>query len=297
MLRGSFQEARNLFESAASKFSRQGKVSMSSLSAGYASIILISQDPTNPSLLYKAARSMNSLGNTTLKLGLRETPAQELGREMALLAAESDLLNRRPGSAAEHAEKARMLRELAVRFRTEVMDGTLVLPELFFKQSITGESKAIPLSAYAEESLGESLILENPKAAAEHYQTARLLWMQAGRQDLGDLAASRVRSYGMAAKCWFCGREISGEGVHFLQMPSELTGLIASCSKGGALPSCDPTLSQIYACKGCHSAVFKMADSRAIQRMQELEVRVNVQLNDIRESIAETQRMIAGMRR
>jgi hypothetical protein len=31
--------------------------------------------------------------------------------------------------------------------------------------------------------------------------------------------------------------------------------------------------------------------------MEELETRVNLQLNSIRESIAETQRMIAGMRR
>lgn len=270
---------------------------MSSLSASYASVVLVFQDPTNSSLLYKAAQSVNSLGDTMLKLGLREIPARELALEMALLAAEIDLLNRRAISAAEHAEKARKLRELASRFRTEIADRTLVLPELFHKQSIIGESKAIPLSAYAEESLGESLIMENPKAAAEHYQTARLLWMQAGRQDLGDIAASRVRSYGMAAKCWFCGREIAGEGVHFLPMPSELTGLIIGSSKGSVLPSFDPTLSQIYACKGCHSAVFKMADSRATQRMQELEARVNVQLESIRESIAQTQRMIAGMRR
>lgn len=297
VLRGSFQEARDSFESAASKFSRQGNVAMSSLSASYASVVLISQDSTNSSLLYRAAQSVNSLGDTTLKLGLREIPARELGLEMALLAAEADLLSRRAVSPAQHAEKARMLRELATRFRTEVAERPLVLPELFFKQSIIGESKATPLSAYAEESLGESLIMENPKAAAEHYQTARLLWMQAGRQDLGDLAASRVRSYGMAAKCWFCGREIAGEGVHFLPMPSELTGLIIGSSKGSVLPSCDPTLSQIYACRGCHGAVFKMADSRAIQRTEELEVRVNMQLDSIRQSIAETQRMIAGMRR
>ncbi len=240
---------------------------------------------------------MNSLGEAMIKLGPRETTATELGRELALLAAESDLMCRRAVSPAEHAEKARMLRELATKFRTEMVDRTLIVPELFFKQSMQGESKAIPLSAYAEESLGESLILENPKAAAEHYQTARLLWMQAGRQDLSDAAASRVRSYGMAAKCWFCGREISGEGVHFLSMPSELTGLITKKSTGSALPSCDPTLSLIYACRGCHSAVYKLADARALERMQELEMRVNVQLNNIRESIAQTQRMVSRLGR
>lgn len=297
VLRGSFQEAKSLFETAASKYAKQGNVPMSSLSVAYSSIVLISQNPTDASLLYKAAQSVSILGDTILKLGLREVSAQELGREMALLAAESDLLSRRPVSTDQHAEKARSLRELAMRFRTEVADRTLVVPELFLKQSIIGEAKAIPLSAYAEESLGESLIQDNPKSAAEHYQTARILWMQAGRQDLGDVAASRVRSYGMAAKCWFCGREISGEGVHFLPMPSELTGLVVHSSKGSALPSCDPTMSQIYACRGCHSAVYLMADFRAVQRMQELEVRVNVQLNSLRESIAETQRMIARMRR
>jgi hypothetical protein len=178
VLRGSFQEARSFFETAASKYAKRN-VPMSSLSMAYSSILLISQNPTDASFLYRAAQSVNALGDTVLKLGLREVSAWELGREMALLAAESDLLSRRPASTDQHAEKARLLIELATRFRTEVADRTLVVPELFLKQSIIGEAKAIPLSAYAEESLGESLILDNPKSAAEHYQTARILWMQA----------------------------------------------------------------------------------------------------------------------
>jgi len=296
VLRGNFPQARTYYENAALKFSKQGNTALCALAGSYAAIVSIAQSPSNASLLYGAAQSVRSLGNATLKLGLRETPASELATEIVMLATEADIQGRTANTPAEHAEKARRLRELATKFRTEAADRILVLPELFFKQSISGESKALPLSAYAEESLGESLVMENPKAAAEHYQTARLLWMQAGRQDFGDMAASRVRAYGSAAKCWFCGREISGEGIHFLRMPSELTGLIMKSSMGSVLPSFDPGLSQIYACRGCFSAVYKMADSRAVTRMQELEARINLQLNSIRESIAETQRMIARMR-
>jgi len=297
LLRGGFAEALGNYNAASLKFSKQGNVMSSRLADSYAAIVAIAQNPSNTRLFYSAIQSVRSLGDVTLKLGLSEISAPVLANEIELLASEIDVLNIRAMTSAEHADKARRLRELASRFRTETADTVLVLPELFFKQSILGESKAIPLSAHAEEAMAESLVMDDPKAAAEHMQTARLLWMQAGRQDLVDNAASRVRSYGMAARCWFCGREISGEGIHFLAMPSDLTELVKKTAKDSALPAFDPSQSQIYACKGCHSAIYKMADARAIERMQELEMRINVQLNQIRESIAETQRTISGMRR
>ncbi len=296
VLRGSFSEAEQNYRSAATKFSKQGNMRQAGVADGYAAVVAIAHGPSNTALYYPAILSVRSLGETILKLGLREVSASALANEMQLLASEIDILNSRAVSPPEHAEKARRLNELAARFRTETGDTALVLPELFLKQSVLGESRAASLSAHAEEELGESLVLDNPKAAAEHYQTARLLWMQAGRQDLADGAASRVRSYGRAAKCWFCGREISGEGVHFLSMPSDLTDLLKKTSRDSALPAFDSSLSKIYACKGCHSAIYRLADELAIDRMRELETRINIQLNQIRESIAETRRMISGMR-
>lgn len=289
-------EASQNYKSASMKFSKQGNMPLSRLADGYAAIVAIAQGPSNSSLYHPAIQSVRSLGDVTLKLGLREVSAPVLANEIQLLASEIDALNSRAMTSAEHAEKAHRLNELAARFRMETADAVLVLPELFLKQSVLGESKAASLSAYAEEEMGESLVLDNPKAAAEHYQTARLLWMQAGRQDLADGAASRVRSYGRAARCWFCGREISGEGVHFLSMPSDLTDLLKKATKGGALPAFDPSQSMIYACKGCHSAIYKLSDALAVERMRQLETRINVQLNQIRESIAETQRMISRVR-
>jgi hypothetical protein len=296
VLRGSFAEALQNYKSASTKFSKQGNMMLSRLADGYAAIVAIAQSPSNTSVYHPAVQSASSLGDVTLKLGLKEISAPALANEIQLLASEIDTLNLRAMTSAEHAEKARRLNELALRFRSETADTVLILPELFFKQSILGESKAASLSAYAEEEMGESLVLDNPKAAAEHYQTARLLWMQAGRQELADGAASRVRSYGRAAICWFCGREISGEGVHFLPMPSDLTDLLKKTTKGSALPAFDSSQSSIYACKGCHSAIHKLADALALERMRELETRINVQLNQIRASIEETRRMISRMR-
>lgn len=297
LLRGSFAEAYGNYKAASMKFSKQGNVVSSRLAEGYAAIVAIAQNSTSSNAFYSALQSVRSLGDVPLKLGLREISALVLATEIELLASEIDVLNARAVTPAEHTDKARRLRELATRFRTETTDTVLVLPELFFKQSILGESKALVLSAHSEEAMAESLVMDDPKAAAEHYQTARLLWMQAGRQDLGDVAASRVRSYGKAVRCWFCGREISGEGIHFLAMPSDLTELVKKTAKDSALPAFDPSQSQIYACKGCHSAIYKMAEAQAIEKMRELEMRINVQLEQIRQSIAETNRMISGMRR
>ena len=161
----------------------------------------------------------------------------------------------------------------------------LVLPELFWKQTAPGEARALPLLAMAEESLGQSLVQEDPKAAAEHFQTARLWWMQAGRADMAQSASTYVQSYGLAVKCWFCGREVSGEGVHFLSIPSELTDMLKKSASGTALPSFNKANGTVYACKGCHGAISALSDSIATQRTQELEVKINKQLEEIRRQL------------
>ncbi len=285
VLRGDFASAADKFRSASQKFSKQGDMSMSQLASGYASIVRVSQRPSDSGLYYNAADTIRPLGNTPLKLGPREVTASYLAEELQLLGNEIDAVGLIPDQPERWAVRASSLQDLANRFRSNTAGDPLVMPELLQKQQILAETKAMQLQALSEEALAESLISRDPKAAAEHYQTARLWWAQAGRQDMAESAASRVSSYGKAVKCWFCGREVTGERIHFLTMPSDLTELVSRSSGDGALPSCVPSLREVYACKGCHSAVFKMADSRALQRTNELEVRVNAELSEIRRQI------------
>ena len=296
VLRGDFINAHDKYIEAARKFAKQGDTNNAGLAAAYASVMVIGQRLSDPSAYRFAAQSLRNLAATNIKLGLREVSAIKLATEADLLAEELELNAFQPVNSDQYQQKAQMLQNLAIKFRTNMTGEVLVLPELFRQGAFHGESKALPLAGQAEETLGESMISDNPKAAAEHYQSARLWWTQAGFSGRADQAALRVRAYGRAAKCWFCGREVSGEGIHFLSMPSDLTDLVRRSGGESALPTFDPGSNAIYACKGCHSAVSKLADSLAMQRMQELEVRVQAQINDLRAQIVDLGRQLASLR-
>jgi hypothetical protein len=283
--RGNFVEANGRYSEAARKFAKQGDMMGASIASGHAAVVAIGQQMGNPMAYRVASQSLMNIGGFIMKIGLREVPAVHLATELSLLATELEVLSLSPTNPQQFKEKAQALQTLAMQFRGKMTGQILVIPELFSKTVLTGEMKAPQLMALAEEALGESLILEDPKSAAEHYQSARLWWMQAGRQDYADAASMRVRAYGRAAKCWFCGREVSGEGIHFVTMASELTDVVKRTGEGSALPSFDPVSNAVYACKGCYSAVFKLADGLAIKRTQELEVKIERELNEIRTQI------------
>lgn len=285
VVRGDFNTAYTRFSEAAKKFQKQNNMYNYGLASCYMAIIAIALNPENPGVYYAAGQMLRSTGGIPLKLGLHEISSAEIADEVELLAGEKEILAMTPTNPSEHGAKAKRLQEIAMGYRSRTAGRVLVIPELFWKETIQGEARALPLLAKAEESLGQSLVNDNPKAAAEHFQTARLWWMQAGRADMAQTASSFVQSYGLAVKCWFCGREVSGEGVHFVSMPSTLTDLIKRTASESALPSFDQASGMIYACKGCYGAIFNLSDSLATQRTQELEVKINKQLEEIKRQI------------
>ncbi len=94
-----------------------------------------------------------------------------------------------------------------------------------------------------------------------------------------------MAQYGKSAKCWFCGREVAGESIHFVAMPSDLTDLVKAADKDSPLPSFDPQTGNVYACKGCHGAVHHLADALATQRMNELDAKLQRQIQELKDQI------------
>jgi len=287
VLRGDFVQARERFSEASTKFTKQRDMMGANLASVYAAVMAVGQGISNPQAYRTASQSLLTLGPYMFKVGLREVPAQQLALELDLLAAELEVTSMAPSDPQQFGEKAKALQELAMRFRAQLAGQVLVIPELFTKTVVVGEAKAAPLMAQAEEAIGESLILQDPKAAAEHYQSARLWWIQAGRLDQADAASTHMKEYGRAAKCWFCGREVSGEGIHFVAMPSELTDLVKQRGQGSALPTFDAATNSVYACKGCYGAVFQLADAIAVKRTGELEAKVQKQIDEIKSQISQ----------
>ena len=295
--RGDFGGALARYGEAANKFSKLGDAQSAALANAYAATMAIHHGVNNPATYRAATQALQAVGDAPLKIGLREVDASHFASEATLLAEELEWLAFEPLGADQFRQKAQALQTLSMKFRTQIGDQVLILPELFRHGTVRGTQKALPLAAYAEQALGEALVGTDPKAAAEHYQSARLWWVQAGNQGLAEAAAARVRGYGRSARCWFCGREVTGEGVHFLSIPSNLTELLTRGTGDGVLASANASQNTVYACRGCHGAIHSLADQIAVQRMQELEARVGAQLQALRQEIAAVRAVLSSIRR
>jgi tetratricopeptide (TPR) repeat protein len=285
LLRGDFASALNKYNDAIRKFQKSGDQTGILLATAYASVMSLAQNTSNPNAYRAASQALRAVGDQPIKLALRESTGNALAHEADILASAYEWIGLQPSSPAQFQQKAQALRQVATAIRTDIGNNVLVLPELFKQGSFTGEQRAYALAAQSEEALAQSMLATDPKGAAEHYQTARLWWSQAGDAPQADAAASRVAQYGKSAKCWFCGREVSGENVHFVPMPSDLTDLVKAADKDSPLPSFDPATGNVYACTGCHGAVHRLADQLATQRMNELDAKVQPQIQELKDQI------------
>lgn len=284
--RGDWSEALERFNEAARKFQQAGDAGSVALARAYAAVASAALRPQDPASYRSVAEAARGLGSTVVKLGLRETSASDLAAEADLLAEEIQVAAARPATPEGHRIRAQALQALSMKFRSQVGDRVLTLPELFRQGALRGAEKALPLAAMAEEALAESLLSSDPKAAAERYQSARLWWSQAGYTSQADAAAARTTAYSRSATCWFCGREVTGEGVHFYSMPSELTEVVRKDEVDAVLPAFNSTATALYACRGCHSAIVRLADQIAYRRAKEIEAIVDYKIEVLRREIA-----------
>jgi hypothetical protein len=139
--------------------------------------------------------------------------------------------------------------------------------------------------------MAESVAMEEPKKAAEYLQIALNYRMQLGDSGAESRIQSKIKQYAKAAACWICGREATGETIHFVAMATEVTPLQAKSKSSSPLPSINNDTS-IYVCRACYLAISKRADAIAKQyhdiamtEMRNMEARLNARINAVNSRI------------
>ncbi len=283
LLRGDFVAAQRAFMSAAEGFAKRGQSGPGGpgqFAQAYAVLMGLSTPNPGAQDYQRVVESLAALGPAALKLGPRTVPAQEVRHEAELAREEQDILASAPGTPEAHQQVGTRLQALSLAYR-QLGNQVLVLPELFRRGAVPASSKAPVLAALAEEELGEAEVSRNPKRAAEHNQNARNWWLQVGESTRAEAASLRVQRYGRAVKCWFCGREVAGEGINFRPLSSDVVGFPVA-SEPSALPDRDDSRSVVFACRPCASSVERLADERAKAATKEIEERVNRMLTQMR---------------
>ena len=231
-------------------------------------------------------QNLQPLGDNEIKVGIKTILASDLATECEISA--QDVYLRNSDQPSDLCQRASKLESIGVAYQTRIGDKALFIPEFFGNNTETGIQRAMKLFAESNECKAESVVLQDPKKAAEFYLNAINF-----RKQINDIKSQqadqlKVDQYSKSACCWFCEREIEGEGVHFLRLEATITPLLRKVKKDSSLPSMDEKENIIFACLGCYTAVRNVADdialayhNEAMARLRQVNEHLQAQINDL----------------
>lgn len=286
-----FQKALDVYQKAIVKYQKDNDVPNAALSNAMASILGLHNRENNPQAYYRAAEALKLMGDQEIKVGLKNVRCSALANE-CMIAVEEMSARSIPIKKENLLERGQKLYEVGKRYQAIIGPNSLFIPELYWGASINGITKAFGLFAESQENFAEHTVWSDPKKAAEYYQTAASYRKQLGDARMEQADSMKIKQYSKAVTCWICGREITGEMVHFYPMPSDISPVQRNCKPLSPLPSSNEAQGAVYACRACHSAISNRADEiaehyhkLAVQEIQRVELQLRAEIRELHNRI------------
>lgn len=254
--RREFEKARKSFQKAIDKKTKDKDL----CEVMIALLSLSGSNLSNAAAYSNVANVLKSKGDMEFEFGLNEVSAPKLAQEAEILAEEFTNVAI-PRNADNFQTRGKKLIETAMKYQMTIGNDVLVIPETLGGVSLTGNRRALKFFVEGNEDLAESVVFSDPRKAAEYQQIAMNYRIQMGES--GDINRQKIESYSRSCTCWFCGRDVTGERVHFFPMSSDV-GIMQYKEKDSShLPAKSDSGDAIYACRACYSAISRRADSIA----------------------------------
>ena len=242
----------------------------------------------NPGAYVNAANKLRAYGGGELEMGLSTFDPTKLADECLLMSKTINARNMPANGKEANIAKAEKLTECARDFQTTIGNNNLTIKEFFGGGVVVGMRESISLMAEANERLSDAYAWEDPKKAAEYQQFAYNYRRQIGES--GDANMALVKKYSSSCTCWICGRDASGEGIHFYPMSSDISPQLRK--DDGILKSADQRYESIYVCRACYTAISRRADSiskyyyeQAQDDMRAMEARLQAEIAALQSEI------------
>jgi hypothetical protein len=224
-------------------------------------VLNISNHTNDAGAYSNAATTLRSKENQDFEFGLTTLNTTKLATECEAMAKSISARSMSSNGSEATLQKGQALIKCAQEIQSSVGNETLQLNEIYNNVSSTGLKLALTLMAEGNEFLATGTLWEDPKKAAEYQQMAFNYRRQIG--ETGEDNQTKIRSYSKSATCWICGRDTTGEGMHFYPMSSDISPQLKKKDADNPLPSADDEYTSIYVCRACYSAISRRADTIA----------------------------------
>jgi len=194
-------------------------------------------------------------------------------------------------SDSDFMAKGQALLEAAAGFAGRIGQENLPIQDLLKGTSTSGNREALVLQAMAYEVMGKGAVYADPKQGSEYLQMAYNFRKQLG--DSGDEDLRLMRQFATTGHCWLCGRQVAGEGVHFMAVRSDISDMFRKKEDGEAIKATSSNYGSIFMCMPCYTAVSNRADeisvryyNDAIAQMRAMEARLQAEISSLRVSMS-----------
>ena len=189
-------------------------------------------------------------------------------------------------SDSDYMAKGQALLAVAMGFSSRIGEASLPIQEMLKGSSTSGNHEALVLQAIAYETMGKGAVYADPKQGSEYLQMAYNFRRQLG--DSGEEDLRLMKQFATSGHCWLCGRQVSGEGVHFMAVRSEISDMFRKKEENEALRASSQNFSSIFMCMPCYTALSNRADdiavgyyNDAIAQMRAMEARLQAQISSL----------------
>ncbi|MGD0318769.1 MAG: hypothetical protein ABSB56_03625 [Nitrososphaerales archaeon] len=244
-------------------------------------------------------QAMNQVPDSQLNVGFAVGSAS-LAQQASVLSYDMATTRVLDGNSKDVSRVA-AVRDLAQKYM-DLIGSDLALWRLQ-KQEIDPQKRAYYLLGLASLIEANSLADSDPKKSVALLSEAATNLELAGTDPMNVSSGTQAKLENISkfGQCWFCGREMQGQGFHYVLLPATVSQY--SRQRYGSSTPHTMEGSMVVACESCSSSIQNVADEvarayyeRAMAEMRSLEKRLNAKIAALEGEIASLRARVNRMR-
>ena len=236
----------------------------------------------------ECSKAMGQIPDTSLNVGFTVN-STAISQQASVLASDLTTTQMLDGESKDISRVA-ALRDLAQKYM-DLIGNDLALWRLQ-KQELDPQRQAHYLLGVASLVEANSISDSDPKRSVPLLSEAATNFELAGIDPMSITPGTRIKLDNMTkfGKCWFCGREMQGQGFHYVTLDATITQYTRT--RYGTSTPHSMEEKAVVACESCASAIKNVADNvakayydMAMTAMREMEQRFNVRVAALQNEI------------
>lgn len=234
------------------------------------------------------SKAMSQIPNSQLNVGFSASSAN-LALQASVVSFDLSATSMLDGNSKD-TSRVSALRDLAQKYM-DVIGSDLAVWRLQ-KQEIDPQRRAFYLLGLASLIEANSVVGADPKKSVSLLSEAATNFELAGTDPLAVTSGtqSKIENFSKFGQCWFCGREMQGQGLHYVTLQATISQYTRQ--RYGTTTPHNMEEKEVVACESCASSIKNVADEvakayhkQALSEIQALEQRVNARIAAIEKQI------------